>query len=97
MAPFTIVSFQLFLHCYFFGLIYFKKESVTYGMYSCDWTSMDLKFKKLLLLSMRMNDADKLMIKATPTKIINLEFFVKVMITTYNIVSVMVNTFNSKI
>jgi hypothetical protein len=47
-------------------------------MYSCDWTSMDLKLKKLLLLSMRMNDADKLMIKATPTKIINLEFFVKV-------------------
>jgi len=47
-------------------------------MYSCDWASMDLKFKKLLLLSMRMNDADKLMIKVTPTKIINLEFFVKV-------------------
>lgn len=27
---------------------------------------------------MQMNDADKLMIKATPTKIINLELFVKV-------------------
>lgn len=39
---------------------------------------MDLKFKKLLLLSMQMNDADKLMIKATPTRIINLELFVKV-------------------
>jgi len=39
---------------------------------------MDLKFKKLLLLSMQMNDADKLMIKATPTKIVNLELFVKV-------------------
>lgn len=47
-------------------------------MYSCNWTSMDLKFKKLLLSSMQMNDADKLMIKATPTKIINLELFVKV-------------------
>jgi len=47
-------------------------------MYSCDWTSMDLKFKKLLLSSMQLNDADKLMVKATPTKIINLELFVKV-------------------
>ncbi|CAH1710664.1 unnamed protein product [Aphis gossypii] len=96
IAPFSIVSFQIFLHCYFFGLINFKKASVSYGMYSCNWTSMDLKFKKLLLLSMQMNDADKLMIKATPTRIINLELFVKVMITTYNIVSVMLNTFNSR-
>jgi len=47
-------------------------------MYSSNWTSMDLKFKKSLLLSMRMNDADKLMIKATPTKIVNLELFVRV-------------------
>lgn len=39
---------------------------------------MDLKFKKLLLSSMQLNDADKLMVKATPTKIINLELFVKV-------------------
>lgn len=47
-------------------------------MYSSNWTSMDLKLKKLLLLSMQMNDADKSMIKATPTKIVNLELFVKV-------------------
>lgn len=61
-------------------LFYFwiQKASVSYGMYSCDWTSMDLKFKKLLLSSMQLNDADKLMVKATPTKIINLELFVKV-------------------
>ncbi|XP_025207698.1 uncharacterized protein LOC112603381 [Melanaphis sacchari] len=96
ITPFIMLISQLFLYCYFFGLINLKKESVIYGMYSCDWTSMDLKFKKLLLLSMRMNGADKLMLKATPTKIINLEFFVKVMITTYNIVSVMLNTLNSK-
>ncbi|XP_025192483.1 uncharacterized protein LOC112592593 [Melanaphis sacchari] len=96
ITPIILLLFQLFLYCYFFGLINLKKESVIYGMFSCDWTSMDLKFKKLLLLSMRMNGADKLMLKATPTKIINLEFFVKVMITTYNIVSVMLNSLNSK-
>jgi len=39
---------------------------------------MDLKFKKLLLLSMRMNDANNMMIKVTPRKVINLNFFINV-------------------
>jgi len=49
-------------------------------MYSSNWTMMDLKFKKLLLLAMRMNDANQIVIKASPKKIINLQLFVNVLI-----------------
>lgn len=41
---------------------------------------MNLKFKKLMLLAMRMNDAYKLTIRATPMKIVNLQLFVVVRI-----------------
>lgn len=40
---------------------------------------MDMKFKKLLLLFMRMNYANQIKIKATPSKVINLQFFYNVM------------------
>jgi len=39
---------------------------------------MNLKFKKLLLLSMQMNDANQMLIKASPKKIINLQLFASV-------------------
>jgi hypothetical protein len=41
---------------------------------------MDLKFKKLLLLTMRMNDANNLMIKVSPKKVVNLQMFTNVFI-----------------
>jgi len=41
---------------------------------------MDLKFKKLLLLAMQMNDANKLTLKITPKRIVNLHFFINVSI-----------------
>lgn len=95
-----------------------QTESVKDGMYFCDWTDADLKFKKLLLLSMRMNDADnKLTIKITPKRIVSMELFssvniliqhpallncdklksentfsFQVIMTSYNIVSVMSNS-----
>lgn len=52
-----------------------QKEYVKFGMYSCNWTAMNLKTRKLLLLAMRVEDANKLMIKSTPKKIINLQLF----------------------
>lgn len=57
-----------------------QKESVNFGIYSCDWTKMDIKFKKLLLLTMKLNNADKLKIKATPNKVVNLQLFSSVII-----------------
>lgn len=48
-------------------------------MYSCNWTEADLRLKKLLLSSMRMNNATKgLMLRASPTKIIDLQLFANV-------------------
>lgn len=57
-----------------------QKESVAFGMYSCHWTTEDLKFQKLLLLSMRMNNTNKLKIKITEAYVINLKFFSDVLI-----------------
>jgi len=47
-------------------------------MYCSNWMMMDLKFQKLLLLAMRMNNADHIAIKASPKKIINLQLFANV-------------------
>jgi len=41
---------------------------------------MDIKFKKLLLLAMQMNNANNLVIKASPKKFINLQLFDNVLI-----------------
>ncbi|XP_060842462.1 uncharacterized protein LOC132922785 [Rhopalosiphum padi] len=85
----AIVLFLLL--CYLLERINNIKESVHFGMYNCNWTSMNLRSKKMLLLSMQLNNANKLMIKITPKKIINLQFFNSVMITCYNIISAMLN------
>lgn len=39
---------------------------------------MELKFKKTLLLAMRMNSAHKRIIKMSPNSIVNMEMFTKV-------------------
>jgi len=54
---------------------------MNFALYSSDWTQMEMKFKKLLLLAMEMNDAHKLDMKLTAELIINLELFTKVSIT----------------
>jgi len=40
---------------------------------------MDLKFKKLLLFTMRMNDANRVILKASPKKTIDLQLFSNVL------------------
>lgn len=60
--------------------IFFQRQSVNTSIYSCDWTKMDVQFKKLLLLTMQMNNANDLVIKASPIKIINLQLFANVLI-----------------
>ncbi|VVC31899.1 Olfactory receptor, insect [Cinara cedri] len=72
--------------------LFVERESTNFAIYSCNWTEMDVKFQKLLLLAMCMNNANKLLIRASPKKTINLQFFSSVMMTSYNIVSVMVKT-----
>ncbi|XP_022160523.1 uncharacterized protein LOC111026702 [Myzus persicae] len=79
----------LFLYCYLFDSMNIKRQSINSGIYSCDWTKMDVSFKKLLLLTMQMNNANNLVIKASPTKIVDLQLFANIITMSYNIVSVM--------
>lgn len=44
---------------------------------------MDLKFKKLVLLTMEMNNANQSVIRASPKKIINLQLYNNVFINDY--------------
>lgn len=57
-----------------------KKESMNLAIYSCNWIEMDLKFKKLLLFTMMMNNANQLKIKVSPKKILDLQLFSNVLI-----------------
>jgi len=58
----------------------FQKDSMNFALYSCDWTAMSLNYKKMLLFTMRMNDAEKLKLKISLRKIVNLEMFASVCI-----------------
>ncbi|XP_050442504.1 odorant receptor 2a-like [Adelges cooleyi] len=80
-----------FMYSYFLDKINEKKDGVNFGLYSCDWTAMDIRFKKLLLLAMAMNNANQLKCKATPKKVVNLELFLSTLRVSYTIVSVMLN------
>lgn len=64
--------------CYYYGNGLSQKEDVNFGLYSCNWTRMDMKFKRLLLMSMKMNNANRLKLKATPDVTINRPFFANV-------------------
>lgn len=56
----------------------FQKSEVNFGLYSSNWTEMDLKFKKTLLLTMQMNAAHRRVIKISPLYVVNLEMFSQV-------------------
>lgn len=58
--------------------LHFQKSEVNFGLYSSDWTAMDLRFKKTLLLAMNMNSAHKRAMKVTPESIVNMEMFTQV-------------------
>jgi len=54
---------------------YWQKAKVNFGLYSSNWTAMDLKYKKTLLFAMNMNSAHRRVMKVTPKSIVNLEMF----------------------
>lgn len=55
-----------------------KRESINLGIYSCNWMYLNSKLKKILLLTMQINNANQLMIRASPNKIVNLQLFANV-------------------
>eukprot|EP00102_Acyrthosiphon_pisum_P025302 XP_016662512.1 PREDICTED: odorant receptor 22b-like [Acyrthosiphon pisum] len=89
---FLSVTFELFLYCYVFNHIETEKCNMNFGLYSSNWTAMDLKFKKTLLFAMNTNSSHRRVMKVTPMSIINLEMFANVMNMSYSIVSVLLNS-----
>ncbi|XP_026804934.1 odorant receptor 22c-like [Rhopalosiphum maidis] len=85
------LTIELYIYCYGFNHIEDGKSTVNFGLYSSNWTEMDLKFKKTLLLAMTMNSAHKRVMKVSPNSIVNLEMFSRVMNMSYSIVSVLLN------
>ncbi|CAI6344517.1 unnamed protein product [Macrosiphum euphorbiae] len=92
MCSFPIFFFQIYYTCLAFGNLNHQKNVMNFALYSSDWTQMEIKFKKLLLLAMKMHDANKLDMKLTAELIINLELFTRVINMCYSIFSVLVNS-----
>ncbi|XP_060866633.1 uncharacterized protein LOC132942339 [Metopolophium dirhodum] len=87
--------FQIFMTCYLFDYIHNQKDSIIYALYSSNWTEMDMKSKKLILLTMQLNNANQKKLRYTRTRIVNLEMFFKTMGHCYTVVSVLINYINA--
>ncbi|CAH1724407.1 unnamed protein product [Aphis gossypii] len=96
MCSLPALMFQIFMVCYLFDKLHKQKDSVIFALYSSNWTKMDMKCKKLILLTMRMNNANYKKLKFTRTKVVNLEMFFKTMGDCYTILSVLVNYMKRK-
>jgi len=51
---------------------------MNFALYSSNWTDMNIKFKKLLLFTMRVNNAENLKMKISINRIVNMEMFADV-------------------
>ncbi|VVC40829.1 Olfactory receptor, insect [Cinara cedri] len=87
-----VVGIQSYLICSLFQLINEKKEAVNFGIYSCDWTLLDIKIKKLILLVMQINSSNNLKMNVTPTTFIDLPMFATIIRSSYSVTSVMINS-----
>ncbi|XP_029345840.1 uncharacterized protein LOC115034156 [Acyrthosiphon pisum] len=73
-----VVGIQSYMYCSLLQNLNERKEDVNFGLYGCDWTSLDIEIKKLILLAMRMNSSNNLKMKVTSTKFIDLPMFASV-------------------
>ncbi|CAI6344614.1 unnamed protein product [Macrosiphum euphorbiae] len=87
----TILIYILHIYfiCNLLNEINEQKDSMNFALYSGDWSGKSLKYKKMILNAMQMNSTDKLKLKVTMSRIVNLELFTSVMRTTYTVISVM--------
>ncbi|XP_050059676.1 odorant receptor 67a-like [Aphis gossypii] len=67
-----VVGIQLYMYCSLLQNVNERRENINFGLYSCDWTRLDIEIKKLILLAMRMNNSNNLKINVTFTKFIDL-------------------------
>ncbi|KAL4083387.1 hypothetical protein QTP88_028711 [Uroleucon formosanum] len=83
------ILFQIFMLCYLIDNIHNQNDALIFALYSSNWTEMDMKCKKLILMTMNLNNADNKKLKFTSTKIVNLEMFFKTMGNCYTVISVL--------
>ncbi|XP_050431800.1 uncharacterized protein LOC126840229 [Adelges cooleyi] len=79
---------HLYILTYHFGLVDHEINALNFSLYSCDWTSKDIKFKKLLLMAMQINNANDIKMKVSPKKVVNLEMLGSVLQTSYSVISI---------
>jgi len=79
--------------CFLQRRLVLQKEYLSFGVYSCDWTSMDNTFLKRMLFEMRMHSKiDHNIIIVTPTKYVGLPMLAAVCIQLhYKIYSIEIN------
>lgn len=53
---------------------------MNFDLYSSDWTQTNIRFKKLILFAMRMNDSEKTTLKFSLRRVVNMEMFAGVCI-----------------
>lgn len=59
-------------------VILLQEDSINFALYDSNWPEMNIEFKKLLLHTMRMNNAYNFKLRATTKQIVNLELFTNV-------------------
>ncbi|XP_050536782.1 uncharacterized protein LOC126902976 isoform X4 [Daktulosphaira vitifoliae] len=83
--------FQMLITCYLFHTINDEKEKINFALYCCNWTEMSIEYQQLILMGMRVNEAEKTKMKITTQKLINVHLFREVFQRTYSISSVFAN------
>lgn len=66
------------LNYFFFNFVFTQSDLIVLGLYSSNWTDMNIKSKKLILCSMLMNNAYQQKLKFTSSKVVNLAMFTHV-------------------
>jgi len=56
----------------------FQNDEINFALYSCNWTEMSIKFKKLLLLTMHINNANNFKLNVSTNIIVNLQLYTSV-------------------
>ncbi|XP_025205093.1 uncharacterized protein LOC112601603 [Melanaphis sacchari] len=80
---------HLFLACYLFSLINKYNDTINFALYNCNWIEMNINFKKLLLFTMKMNNANNFKLNISPKIMVNLKLFTNVIHTSYKIIPVL--------
>lgn len=78
MIPNRVVFLLTNIKVNLINVILLQKDSINFALYDSNWTEMNIEFKKLLLHTMRMNNAYNFKLKATTKQIVNLELFTNV-------------------